>query len=188
MGWGCRVCSWLFVCLKKEKKWFSLLGQSSFLNTFGVFFSSGSAAICEWVSVCERVCATATFCWWCCHRCWHLGCIAESLQAKEEDDISLLASETHKNSRLLHPLLSHVWPWWVVCDGRNRECVTKHILSDSHGIFPWSRPRLPFMLRLSAILREWLLWIRSPAVRKKGLLHYSYTQQRNLVNSQGETY
>lgn len=40
-----RVYSCLFVCLfvkKKKKKRFSLLGQSSFRNTFGVFFSSGS--------------------------------------------------------------------------------------------------------------------------------------------------
>lgn len=41
---------------------------------------------------------------------------------------------------------------------RNRECVTKHILSDSHAIFPWSRPRLLFMVGLPATLRRRLLW------------------------------
>ena len=41
---------------KRKKERFSLLGQSSFLNTFGVFFSSGSAAICVHACVCVCVC------------------------------------------------------------------------------------------------------------------------------------
>lgn len=58
---------------------------------------------------------------------------------------------------------------------RNTECVTKHILSDSHAIFPWSRPRLPFMLRLLVILKRRLLRTRCPAVRKEAVLHNSCT-------------
>ena len=46
------VCSCLFVWDENGKKWFSLLAQSSFLNTFGVFFSSGSVAICVCVWLC----------------------------------------------------------------------------------------------------------------------------------------
>lgn len=59
------MCCCLFVWEKRqkgeegEKKRFSLLGQSSFLNTFGVFFSSGSAAISPFLSL-SLTCAPST--------------------------------------------------------------------------------------------------------------------------------
>ena len=71
-------------------------------------------------------------------------------------------THTHTHTLILQPpspssLLPCVALVGCLGSSRNRECVTKHILSDSHAIFPWSRPRLPFMLRLPVILRRRLL-------------------------------
>lgn len=153
------VC--LFVCLgQRGKKRFSLPGLSSFLNTFGVFFSSGSAAICVCVCVCvpqlhfvdDAVTAVGIL------------DASQSLYRQKQGGryIFSCVRHTHTQTHILwpppfSPLLPCVALVGCLGSSRNRECVTKHILSDSHAIFPWSRPRLPFMLRLPVILRRRLL-------------------------------
>ena len=197
--WGRKVCCCLFVWdktkkkKKKKRKRFSLPGQSSFLNTFGVFFSSGSAAICVHACVCVCVCVCLPQLHFVDDAVTAVGILDayQSLSGQKKETIYLFLRQTHAGmhtNRHTHTLIlqppppSSLLPCvaLVGCLGssRNRECVTKHILSDSHAIFPWSRPRLPFMLRLPVILRRRLLWIRGPAVWSEAVLHYSsYTHQ-----------
>lgn len=129
-------------------------------SVFLKWLSSNLCAFCVYLCVY----AADAFCWWCCQCCWHLGCIPESLQAKDGDDISLLAQTCTHTRRAAFPsprpsfLLSCEALLGCLSSSRNRECVTKHILSDSHAIFPWCRPRLLFMVGLPATLRRRLLW------------------------------
>lgn len=123
---------------------------SQFPKHIRVVVSSGSAALC--VCVC-CVCLSQKTVHYVDDAVTAVGILDEHWNIKShwEKDVH---THTNTHTRLL-PL---VWPWWASI--RNRECVTKHVLSDSHAIFLWSRPLHPFMLRLPGILWGQLLWAR----------------------------
>lgn len=81
-----------------------------------VFLKWLSTNLYAFVCVCVHV--TDTFYRWCCHCCWYLGCVPESLQTIYH----LLSSNMHihkgthssKSCRLLPPLFARVWPWCAV--------------------------------------------------------------------------
>lgn len=189
--WGWKVCCCLFVWDKKEKKKkFPPRVEQFPKHIWSVFLKWLSSNLCAFVCIC--VCLPQT----------HfvddaVGILDayQSLSRQKTETIYLFLRQacthkckhTHTHSSMSYslPLLSCVALLGCLGSSRNRECVTKHILSDSHAIFPWSRPCLPFMLRLPAILRRRLLWTRGPAVRKEAALHNSYTHHLIPEQSQG---